>query len=294
LDPTDDTPPAQEMAGDSDGQEGSTARQSEGERMPGSNGFPDSLINKNRLLHPGERRIDAVQKHPVVLGWNLFLTLAMLAAAGLLSDYVSHKAGKNGNVTFKITLIRHVEKVTGRLDIVIIGIWVVYGLVLLYMTYKIVAWISSYLVITDKQILVIAGLPVLRFASVRISQVTSWYLRESFGGNALGYKTLVVREGDHDGIVRIIGHVPGKAVGSLEEALPSAARYAGDEEAFKQWNAGGMRRHVRLVIAILLICLLVVLAVAAVISPRIRTELSNETEIIALLPILIVLITPKN
>lgn len=165
----------------------------------------------------------------------------------------------------------------------------------MYLGYKILSWSLSYLVITDRQIILVAGqLVSSRVASVRISQVTNWYLRESSGGRALGYLSLVLKVGDDDGVVRTVGHVPGIAVGSIEEALPSDARYAGDEEAFKQWNAGGLRRRVRLVIAVLLFCLLVVLAVTAAINPRIRTELSNETEIIALLPILIALITPKN
>jgi hypothetical protein len=295
VDPSDDSPPPQGIGRDGDGHEGPAARRSEVERLPDrSNGFAGVLIRNNKLLHPGERQIHTLRKHPAVLGWNVFLTLAVLTAAGFVSTYITGKAGKNGNVTLSITLFHHVERVTGEEGILLFGTWAVYLLTVLYLLNKTFAWLVSYLVITDRQLILIAGRMVLRFASVRISEVTSWYLRESFGGSMLGYRSLVVKVGDQDGVVRTIGYVPRTVVEYIEEALPSDARYAGDEEAFKKWNAGGLRRRVRLVIAVLLICLLVVLAVAAAISPRIRTELSNETEIIALLPILIALIAPKS
>jgi hypothetical protein len=297
VDPADNSTPPQGMVrGDDDPQE-SPARRSEDDPLPeGWNHMVEALVCKNRLMHPGERRIRAVHKHPAVLAWNVILTVAVAAALGWVSTYIGDKAGKNGNVTFSITLFHHIERVVENRNNALIDISLVHGLTLFYLMYRIAAWQTSYLAITDRQILLIAGQPILRFrfASVRINQVTSWYLRESFGGNWLGYKSLVVKVGDHDGVARTIGHVPGIVVESIEEALPSDARYAGDEEAFNLWNAGGLRRRVRLVIAVLLTCLLVVLAVAAAINSRIRTELSNQTEIIALLPILITLITPKS
>lgn len=113
------------MARDGDDQPGSTARRGEGERLPdGSNGLADVLISKYRLLHPGERRILEVRKHPAVLVWNIFLTLAVLAAAGLVSSYVSSKAGKNGNVAFSITFFHRVEKVDGNQATIILYVWV--------------------------------------------------------------------------------------------------------------------------------------------------------------------------
>jgi hypothetical protein len=294
VDPT-DSPPPRRTAGHGDDQPGSVAGGHEGERRPhGSNGGADVLSRKYGLLHPGERQILAMHKHPAVLIWNIFLSLVVAAIAFSLTGYLNKKAGTNGNVIFNITLFHHVEKVTGKQDIFILGILLVYGLTLSYLVYKVLAWVLSFLVITDRQIIVTAGLLVLRFASVRISQVTSWYLRESLGGRALGYKFLVFKVGDGGGVVRTIGYVPSIAVGDIEEALPSDARNAGDEEAFKQWAAGSLRRRVRLVIAGLLICLLIALGVTAAINPRVRTGLNNEAEIIALLPILIILITPKS
>jgi hypothetical protein len=110
-----------------------------------------------------------------------------------------------------------------------------------------------------------------------------------------GYKSLVFKSGDDDQVVRTIGYVPLAAVDGIGQALSSIPREAGDAEAFKKWTAGGRGlRRVRLIIAVLLICLLVVLAVVAANVPSIRTELGNEKEIIALIPILIALITPKK
>jgi hypothetical protein len=162
------------------------------------------------------------------------------------------------------------------------------------MVYKIFAWRDSYFAITDKQMILFAGSVIPRVASVPISKVTSWHLRDSFAGNLFGYTSLVFKLGDDDRVVRTIGHIRFSAVPRVKEALSATPREAADAEAFGKWTVGGPRRRVRLVIAVLLICLLVALAVAAATVPRIRAQLSNETEIIALIPILIVVITPKN
>jgi hypothetical protein len=290
-----DSPPPQGMAGDGDNQRGALADRPEGTPGPlrrvGSN---DTLLNMMRnfgLLQSGEHPILAVRRHPAVLIWFLFITLVGLGAAGALSADVT-EVGKNGTI-FSLTLFHHVEKLTGHTDSAIAIIWLAWGLIFLYLVYKVIAWIISRFVITNSRMTLISGALVLRYASVRISTVTSWYWRDSLGGRMLGYRSLVFKVGD-DGVLRTVGYVPFIAFESIEKALPSAAQMAGDEEAFNKWSVGGPRRRVRLIIAILLTCLLVALAVAAAINPRIRTELTNETEIIALLPVLIVLITPKN
>jgi len=249
------------------------------------------MLKNSGSLHPGERPILGIRRHPAVLTVFVLMTMLTLAVAGYVSNYTG--VAKKATV-FRFTLFHHVDKVVGHSSTVILSIWAGWSLVVLYLAYKVFAWSVSYLVITDRQIILIAGLLVRRVASVRISQVTSWYLRESLGGAALGYKSLVFKAGGDDGVVRTIGYVPGIALEDIEEALPSDARSAGDEEAFKQWTVGGLRRRVRLIIAVLLTCVLFALAVAAATVPRIRADLSNEAEIIALLPILIVLITPKN
>jgi hypothetical protein len=269
----------------SDGQGG-------GERRPDrSYDLLLAQLRNFRLLRPDERPILFARKHTAVLIGYVELTALVLLMAGLLSN-VKH-VGKNATI-FKITLFHHVEKVAAPGNNVILSIWLVFALLFLYLVYKFSAWFESYFVITERQMILVAGLYARRFASVPISKVTGWYVRESFVGHFLGYYSLVFKLGDDHQVVRTIGYLPGPAVGRIEEALSSAPREAADEEAFKKWTTGGPRRRVRFVIAVLLVFLLIVLGLAAATVPRIRAELSNETEIIALIPILIVLVTPKN
>lgn len=287
-----ESPPPRRVPGHGGDQPGSSAGQGEGKRRPDKwKNLADALRNSG-LLGPDERPILWVRKHPQVLMRLSGLVLLLLLAAALLSSYVT-SAGKNG-IIFNITLFHHVEKAAGQSNSVILGIWLVWLLLFLYLIYKVRDWFVSYFVMTDRQMILISGLLARRFASVPISKMASWYLRESFRGRRVGYKSLVFKLDDNDRVVRTVGYIPSYALETLEEALSSTPREAADEEAFKNWDTGGLRRRVRLVTAVLLICLLVVLAVAAVTVPRIRDQLNNEAQIIALIPILIVLITPKN
>jgi uncharacterized membrane protein YdbT with pleckstrin-like domain len=292
VDPTESLPPWR-MTGHREDQPGSSAGRPEGSRQPdGSDNPLYAMLRNSGALHPGERPVYAVHKHQAVLIGFISMTLVTLSLAGWLTTSVKN-FGKNGT-PFSITLFHHVEKVTGQRGDFILSIWVLWGLVVLYLVYKIMAWTVSYFVITDRQLIFIAGTLARRVASVPISHVTSWYVRESLAGRFMGYRSLVFKQGNGGGVVRTIGYIPVIEIEYIKEVLPSYARTAGDEEAFQKWAVGGLRRRVRLIIAALLICLLVALALAAATVPRIRTELSNEAEIIALIPILIVLITPKN
>lgn len=274
--------------GHGDYQPGSLAVRREGK--PNGLTYP-KVVRKSGLLRSDERPILLVRKHPAALTGYVFIALLVLLAAVVVGQTV----GTNGT-KFSITLFHHVYKVNRNYDTAVItGIWLVYLLVFLYALYQIAAWSVSFFIITDRQMILVAGLLVPRLASVPTSKVTSWYLRESFRGPIFGYKSLVFKSGDNDQVVRTIGYVPLDAVEGIRQALSSIPREAGDAEAFKKWTAEGRGlRRVRLIIAVLLICLLVVLAVLAANVPSIRTQLGNEKEIIALIPILIVLITPKK
>lgn len=295
MDPT-NSPQPQPVVRDGGNQPGALAGQPEGEYGPflryvGPDDTLNSIMRNFGLLQPDEHPILAVRKHPAVLIWIVTITLAGLAVAGAAS---SDFGGARKNATiFSFTVFHHPEKLTGNTSGAIAIIWLAWLLIVLYLLYKILAWTLSYFVITNSRITLIAGRFLVRYASVPISTLKSWYWRDSAAGRIMGYKSLVFKPGD-DGAVRTVGYLPSIAVKSIEEKLPPAARKAGDEEAFRRWTVGGPRRRVRLIIAVLLTCLLVVLAVTAAVNPRIRTELTNETEIIALLPVLIVLVTPKS
>lgn len=212
-----DSPPPRRMAELGDHQPGSLAdRREGGPRRDRFNDLTDAAITRaignSGLLRPDERPVLVVRRHPAVLTGFVIMTLAVLAVAGTLSDHVKC-AGKSGTI-FRITLFHHAEKVVGQSGSVPLSIWVVWCLVLLYLVYKVFSWTVSCFVITDRQMILIASTLVRRFASVPISKVTNWYLRESFGGRMLGYTSLAFESSD-DGRVRTIGYVPGHAVETI-------------------------------------------------------------------------------
>jgi hypothetical protein len=227
-------------------------------------------------VYPGERKILITHKHWATLASFLTMTLTGLVAAGALAK------DANGN------------------NSLIFVVWMAWGLILIYLAFKVSAWWRSYLVITDKRLIFIAGgLLVRRSASVHISKVTSWYLRDSLGGLLLrnwGYKTLVFKSDSYSKSVRTIGWIPLTTIKSIEAVLPSTARSEGDEEAFKEWAPGGLRRRLRSAAAVVLIFSLIILSAVVAEHPHIRSELGNQSDVIALLssvtPIVITLITP--
>lgn len=242
-------------------------------------------------LLPGERTILRPRKHPVVLIWSMSTTLVALLLLGWLSNYVAASALSNHIAAGALS--KYIEN---NLGLVLLGIWLVWGFIFLSMVYKTFAWATSRLVITDRRLILTRDRIVHRCASVQISKVTSWFLRDSLGGLLFGYKSLVFRVDSDYKAVRTIERITPAAVRSIEEVLPSAARNAYDEGAFKAWAPGGLRRF-RLTVAVLLFILLVILGVAAAMVPRIQATLDKQAVIFGLLSIVITvitLITPKS
>jgi uncharacterized membrane protein YdbT with pleckstrin-like domain len=265
-------------------------------RTGGWSDLGDVLIERYELLGPNEMKICSTRKHWAILTRFTVVTLASLLVAGLLSAYLSQGAAENSTI-FSITLFHHVVKEpkqnTG--EALILSIWLGWVLVLMYVFFKIYTWFASCLIVTSERIILAVTLLSVRFATLRIEKLTSWYLRSSVAGRMLGYTSLVVVLDGDDPMVRTITHIPFTALDRVAQALDSVPREEGDTEAFEYWtNKGGPRRSVRLGIAVILICLTVALALTAATVPSIRAELGNETEIIALLPIVIAFITPKT
>lgn len=259
----------------------------------------DVRTPKSVSLQPGERTIGTCHKHPAVLLWATFTVLIMLDVAGWLSNYVP--AGGLSSHVATGGLYKYVPKHVNNGD-VILAIWVVWAVFFLYLVGKINTWATSYLVITNKRIILTTGQELHPSTSIDISKVTSWSLRNSSASRFHGdrynslirYYSLVVQLGGDDKMVRTIARIPGTIVKCIEEVLPSAARIEDDEEVFKEWAPSGLRHRLRLIASVLLFCLLAALAVAAAKYPRIRTELHDQADIIALLSVVLVLVTPKS
>jgi membrane protein YdbS with pleckstrin-like domain len=226
-------------------------------------------------VHPAEHKILGTRKHPVTLLPSTVTTLAGLAVGGILSLDVKSN------------------------QIAMLMVWIVWLPILAYLLYKICVWLESDLVVTDKRLIVTTGILVRRSASVNISKVTSWGFRDSLGGLLLrerGYKSLVLQLEGYDKGGRTIGWIPLAAAREIGANLPSDAWNAVDEEAFRRWSPGGLRRRLRLMIAVLLVCSMAVLALTVANHPRLRAELNDQSDVIALLsgvvPVIITLITP--
>jgi hypothetical protein len=223
---------------------------------------------------PGEDERLVVHKHPAALISPVILTLAGLGAAVALSLDFKHD---------------------GSVLLIVWGGWLY---VVLYLLYKFFAWWESSLVVTDKQLILHAGRSVRLSSSVYISKVTGWNVQESPVGLSLGYKSLVLQiDGYNKEEVRTIGWIPSAAIKEIGKRLPSAARNEGGEEAFKEWAPSGLPpRRLRLIVALLLSCSMVILAVAVANHPHIRADLSDQSDVIALLsgiiPVVITLIIP--
>src|SRR5215469_4225945 len=82
-----DSPQPRQMAGHNDGQPESLAGQAEDNpRAARSNDQIDGVLRNSGLLCSGERLILAVRKHPAALTGFVFMTVAGMIAAALLSD----------------------------------------------------------------------------------------------------------------------------------------------------------------------------------------------------------------
>jgi Bacterial PH domain len=222
---------------------------------------------------PGEDE-RPIHKHPAALLSPVILTLAGLGAAGALSLDLKH----DGNV--------------------LIIVWVAWVYVVLHLLYKVYVWLRSSLVVTDKQLILTGGAHVRSTSSIYISKVTGWDVQDSPVGLVLGYKSLVLQiEGYNKEGVRTIGWIPLCAIRKIENILPSTARSGVGEKAFKEWAPSGLPpRRLRLIVALLLSCSMVILAVAVGNHPHIRADLSDQSDVIALLsgiiPVVITLVIP--
>jgi membrane protein YdbS with pleckstrin-like domain len=136
---------------------------------PGVGGPLASQPLPAHYLQPGERQVVTLHRHPVVLVAPIWLLLTGLAIAGWLSSSVAH-----GNNT--------------GLDI----IWILWGLLLAWLGWKILEWSISYDVITTQRVLVIRGVLRRRFAMIPLADVTDIRIRLPTLGRFLGYGEVII------------------------------------------------------------------------------------------------------
>jgi uncharacterized membrane protein YdbT with pleckstrin-like domain len=148
---------------------------------PNTDTVPPSV---NRYLLPHERQVISVHQHPAVLIWPIFLVLVGLAIAGWLTSSVVHN------------------------NTAIVVIWILWGLLVLRLVWKVVQWIFDYFVITSQRLLLVKGFPYRRANMMPLAKVTDMSFNRSPMGQILGYGEFVVESAGQDQALRNVNFLP--------------------------------------------------------------------------------------
>jgi uncharacterized membrane protein YdbT with pleckstrin-like domain len=150
--------------------------------VPNTDTVPASV---NRYLLPHERQVISVHQHPAVLIGPIFWVLLGLAVAGWLSNAVAH-----GNST------------------VILVIWILWGILLLRLAWKVLEWSLTYFVITSQRLLLAQGFLIRRVDMMPLTKVTDMSFNRSARGQLLGFGEFVVESAGQDQALRHIEYLP--------------------------------------------------------------------------------------
>ena len=121
----------------------------------------------NRYLLPHERQVISVHQHPAVLIGPIFLVLVGLAIAGWLSSVVNNNTA-------------------------ILVIWLLWGVLVLRLGWRVIQWLVDYFVITSQRLLLTQGFPYRRVNMMPLAKVTDMSFNRSPMGQILGYGEFVV------------------------------------------------------------------------------------------------------
>jgi membrane protein YdbS with pleckstrin-like domain len=149
---------------------------------PNTDTVPASV---NKYLLPHERQVISVHEHPAVLIGPIFLVLAGLAVAGWLSNSVA-----DGNGT------------------AIAVIWILWGILLLWLGMKIWDWSVNYFVVTSQRLLLAQGVIVRKVNMMPLAKVTDMRFERSTIGRILGYGEFIVESAGQDQALRNIRFIP--------------------------------------------------------------------------------------
>jgi uncharacterized membrane protein YdbT with pleckstrin-like domain len=149
---------------------------------PNTDTVPASV---NKYLLPHELQVISVHQHPAVLIRPIFEVLLGLAIAGWLSNSAAH-----GNGT------------------VILVIWILWGLLLLRLVWKVIDWSLNYFVITSQRLLLSKGFPTRKVNMMPLAKVTDMSFQRSPMGQILGYGEFIVESAGQDQALRNVDHLP--------------------------------------------------------------------------------------
>ena len=139
----------------------------------------------NRYLLPHEHQVITVRMHPAMLLGPITVVLVGLVVAGLLSGSVAHGNG-------------------GALDL----IWLVWGLLLLRLIWKVANWSVDYFVVTSQRMLLTTGILTRKVAMMPLVKVTDMSFQRSATGRLLGYGEFILESAGQDQAFRNVPFVP--------------------------------------------------------------------------------------
>ncbi len=150
--------------------------------VPNTDTVPSSV---NRYLLPHERQVITVHKHPAVLIKPIFFVLVGLAVAGWLSNSVAH-----GNGT------------------VILVIWILWGILFLYLVGKVFEWAETYFVVTSQRFLLATGILTRKVNMMPLAKVTDMSFQRSTMGRILGYGEFILESAGQEQALNRVDHLP--------------------------------------------------------------------------------------
>jgi membrane protein YdbS with pleckstrin-like domain len=148
---------------------------------PSTDNVPASV---NRYLLPHERQVISVHQHPAVLIKPVFFGLVALALAGFLS-YAVHRDPD-----------------------VILGVWILFALVLIWVIGKIVDWAVNYFVVTSSRMLLAQGILMRKVNMMPLTKVTDMTFQRSPMGQLLGYGEFIVESAGQDQALSHVTYLP--------------------------------------------------------------------------------------
>jgi uncharacterized membrane protein YdbT with pleckstrin-like domain len=150
--------------------------------VPNTDTVPASV---NRYLLPHERQVITVHQHPAILIKPIFYVLIGLAAAGWLSNSVAHGNGA-----------------------VILVIWILWGLLFLYLVAKVFEWAETYFVVTSQRFILATGVVTRKVNMMPLSKVTDMSFQRNAWGRILGYGEFILESAGQDQALSNVDYIP--------------------------------------------------------------------------------------
>ena len=150
--------------------------------VPNTDTVPASV---NRYLLPHERQVITVHQHPAILIKPIFWVLIGLALAGWLSNVI---ASGNG--------------------IVLLVIWILWGVLLLNLAVKVWEWAVTYFVVTSQRFVLTTGVITRNVNMMPLPKVTDMTFQRSAMGRLLGYGKFILESAGQDQALTNVDYLP--------------------------------------------------------------------------------------